>query len=149
MTSLVAGANGYIGRKIIEVFSENNLAVLVCVRTLKQAEALLADSVVIEDISLFTQWHPVLERVYVVVHLAARAHVLQENSNSSKAIDLIQSINRRIIDHTADISLTYNSIAREYLIRKGLPPDLGIKIESPMFEVLSHYHQGIDGSDVL
>ena len=60
-----------------------------------------------------------------------------------------EEINRRIIDHTADINLTYSSIAREYLLREGLSPDMVIKIGSPMFEVLSHYHQGIEGSDVL
>jgi len=60
-----------------------------------------------------------------------------------------EEINRRIIDHTADINLTYSSIAREYLLREGFSPDMVIKIGSPMFEVLSHYHQGIEGSDVL
>ena len=47
-----------------------------------------------------------------------------------------EEINRRIVDHTADINLTYSSIAREYLLREGLPPDLVIKTGSPMFEVL-------------
>lgn len=60
-----------------------------------------------------------------------------------------EEINRRIVDHTADINLTYSDIAREYLLREGLPPDLVIKTGSPMFEVLSHYRSGIEGSDVL
>jgi UDP-N-acetylglucosamine 2-epimerase (non-hydrolysing) len=60
-----------------------------------------------------------------------------------------EEINRRIVDHTADINLTYSSIAREYLLREGLPPDMVIKTGSPMFEVLQHYRPGIDGSDVL
>ena len=60
-----------------------------------------------------------------------------------------EEINRRIIDHTADINLTYSTLAREYLLREGLPPDFVIKIGSPMFEVLRHYHQGIEDSDVL
>ena len=60
-----------------------------------------------------------------------------------------EEINRRIVDHTADINLTYSSIAREYLLREGLPPDMVIKTGSPMFEVLTHYRKDIDASDVL
>ena len=60
-----------------------------------------------------------------------------------------EEINRRIVDHTADVNLTYSAIAREYLLREGLSPDLVIKIGSPMFEVLSHYRTQIDASDVL
>jgi UDP-N-acetylglucosamine 2-epimerase (non-hydrolysing) len=60
-----------------------------------------------------------------------------------------EEINRRIVDHTADINLTYSDIAREYLLREGLPADLVIKTGSPMFEVLNYYRSGIDGSDVL
>ena len=60
-----------------------------------------------------------------------------------------EEINRRIVDHTADINLTYSSIAREYLLREGLQPDAVIKTGSPMFEVLTHYRPGIEASDVL
>lgn len=60
-----------------------------------------------------------------------------------------EEINRRIVDHTADINLTYSDIAREYLLREGLAPETVIKTGSPMFEVLSHYRPGIDASDVL
>lgn len=60
-----------------------------------------------------------------------------------------EEINRRIVDHTADINLTYSTIAREYLLREGLPPDMVIKTGSPMFEVLMHYKEKIDSSDVL
>lgn len=60
-----------------------------------------------------------------------------------------EETNRRIVDHTADINLTYSSIAREYLLREGLPPDQVIKTGSPMFEVLTHYRTGIEASDVL
>ena len=60
-----------------------------------------------------------------------------------------EEINRRIVDHTADVNLTYSSIAREYLLREGLPPDLVIKTGSPMCEVLEHYRAKIDASDVL
>lgn len=60
-----------------------------------------------------------------------------------------EETNRRIVDHTADINLTYSSIAREYLLREGLPPDQVIKTGSPMFEVLTHYSERINASDVL
>jgi UDP-N-acetylglucosamine 2-epimerase (non-hydrolysing) len=60
-----------------------------------------------------------------------------------------EEINRRIVDHTSDVNLTYSSIAREYLLREGLSPDLVIKTGSPMFEVLTHYRSGIDASDVV
>jgi UDP-N-acetylglucosamine 2-epimerase len=60
-----------------------------------------------------------------------------------------EEINRRIVDHTADVNLTYSSIARDYLLREGLPPDLVIRTGSPMFEVLTHYKPQIDASDVL
>jgi UDP-N-acetylglucosamine 2-epimerase len=60
-----------------------------------------------------------------------------------------EEINRRIVDHTADINLTYSSIAREYLLREGLAPDSIIKTGSPMCEVLQHYRPGIDESGVL
>lgn len=60
-----------------------------------------------------------------------------------------EEINRRIVDHTADVNLTYSSIAREYLLKEGLPSDLVIKTGSPMFEVLNHFRSAIDKSDVL
>lgn len=60
-----------------------------------------------------------------------------------------EETNRRIVDHTADINLTYSSIARDYLLAEGLPADRVIKTGSPMFEVLNHYMPQIDGSDVL
>ena len=60
-----------------------------------------------------------------------------------------EEINRRIVDHTSDINLTYSEIAREYLLREGLPPDQIIKTGSPMREVIEHYRCGIDASDVL
>lgn len=60
-----------------------------------------------------------------------------------------EEINRRIVDHTADINLTYSTIARDYLLREGLSPDMVIKTGSPMFEVLNHYRDGIQASDVL
>ena len=60
-----------------------------------------------------------------------------------------EEINRRIVDHTSDINLTYSEIAREYLLREGLPPDQVIKTGSPMREVIEHYKPGIDASTVL
>ena len=60
-----------------------------------------------------------------------------------------EETNRKIVDHVADINLTYSDIAREYLLREGLPPDRVIKTGSPMFEVLNHYAPKIDASDVL
>lgn len=60
-----------------------------------------------------------------------------------------EETNRKIVDHTADINLTYSTIARDYLIAEGLPADRIIKTGSPMFEVLNHYMPRIDGSDVL
>jgi UDP-N-acetylglucosamine 2-epimerase len=60
-----------------------------------------------------------------------------------------EEINRRIVDHTSDVNLTYSEIAREYLLREGLPPDQVIKTGSPMREVIEHYRPGIEASDVL
>jgi UDP-N-acetylglucosamine 2-epimerase (non-hydrolysing) len=60
-----------------------------------------------------------------------------------------EETNRRIVDHTADVNLTYSTIARDYLLREGLPPDLVIKTGSPMQEVLTYYRPRIDASDVL
>jgi len=60
-----------------------------------------------------------------------------------------EETNRKIVDHTADINLTYSDIAREYLLREGLPADRIIKTGSPMFEVLMHYLPQIKSSEVL
>jgi UDP-N-acetylglucosamine 2-epimerase (non-hydrolysing) len=60
-----------------------------------------------------------------------------------------EEMNRRIVDHTADINLTYSTIAREYLLREGLPPDQVIKTGSPMYEVLHYYLPQIESSNIL
>lgn len=60
-----------------------------------------------------------------------------------------EETNRRIVDHLADINLTYSDIAREYLLKEGLPADRVIKTGSPMFEVLHKYVNRIEQSDVL
>jgi UDP-N-acetylglucosamine 2-epimerase len=60
-----------------------------------------------------------------------------------------EETNRKIVDHISDVNLTYSDIAREYLLREGLPADRIIKTGSPMFEVLTHYLPSINGSDIL
>ena len=60
-----------------------------------------------------------------------------------------EEINRRIVDHTSDINLTYSEIAREYLLREGLPADQVIKTGSPMREVIEHHRSEIEASTVL
>ena len=60
-----------------------------------------------------------------------------------------EETNRRIVDHTADVNLTYSDIAREYLLREGFPPDRVIKTGSPMFEVLASNKERIDRSEIL
>lgn len=60
-----------------------------------------------------------------------------------------EETNRKIVDHVSDVNLTYSDIAREYLLREGLPADRIIKTGSPMFEVLNHYLPQIESSDIL
>jgi UDP-N-acetylglucosamine 2-epimerase len=60
-----------------------------------------------------------------------------------------EEINRRIVDHISDINLTYSEIARDYLLREGLPPDQVIRTGSPMREVIQHYWSRIDASEAL
>jgi UDP-N-acetylglucosamine 2-epimerase len=60
-----------------------------------------------------------------------------------------EETNRRIVDHISDINLTYSDIAREYLLREGMPADRVIKTGSPMYEVLNHYRPKIDASGIL
>jgi UDP-N-acetylglucosamine 2-epimerase (non-hydrolysing) len=60
-----------------------------------------------------------------------------------------EEINRKIVDHLADVNLPYSSIAREYLLREGFPPDRVIKTGSPMSEVLHHYRSKIEHSPIL
>lgn len=60
-----------------------------------------------------------------------------------------EEINRKIVDHTSDINLTYSGIARENLLREGLSPDMVIKTGSPMMEVIQHYRDKIDNSDAV
>jgi UDP-N-acetylglucosamine 2-epimerase len=60
-----------------------------------------------------------------------------------------EEINRRIVDHIADVNMPYSAISREYLLSEGLPPDRVIKTGSPMFEVLTHYRPKIDASPII
>jgi len=60
-----------------------------------------------------------------------------------------EEINRKIVDHTADINITYSSIAREYLIKEGIHQDLIIKVGSPMKEVIKFYEKKIESSSIL
>ena len=60
-----------------------------------------------------------------------------------------EETNRKIVDHVSDINLTYSSIAREYLLREGLPADRIIKTGSPMFEVLSYYLPSMESSNIM
>lgn len=60
-----------------------------------------------------------------------------------------EETNRKIVDHISDVNLTYSDIAREYLLREGLPPDRIIKTGSPMFEVIQHYRPKIEASSIL
>ena len=60
-----------------------------------------------------------------------------------------EETNRKIVDHIADINLTYSSIARDYLLNEGLHPDRTIKIGSPMFEVLNSHKKDINNSKIL
>lgn len=72
-----------------------------------------------------------------------------EAGNRSFDLRVPEEINRRIVDHIADINLTYSTIARDYLLREGLPPDQVIKTGSPMYEVLHHYMPDIQASSAL
>ena len=60
-----------------------------------------------------------------------------------------EETNRRIVDHTADVNMPYSTIARDYLLAEGIPADRIVKTGSPMFEVLSHYREDIDASEVV
>ena len=72
-----------------------------------------------------------------------------EAGNRCFDMNVPEEVNRTLVDKLADINLTYSSIARDYLLREGLPPDMIIKTGSPMFEVLMHYRPQIDASEVL
>lgn len=103
----------------------------------EQPEALL----VLGDTNSCLAVIPAKRRKITIFHMEA--------GNRCFDLRVPEETNRRIVDHTADINLTYSDIAREYLLREGLPPDQVIKTGSPMFEVLTHYRDRIDASDAL
>ena len=102
-----------------------------------QPEALL----ILGDTNSCLAAYPAKRRKIPVFHMEAGNRCFDER--------VPEETNRKIVDHVADINLTYSDIAREYLLREGLPPDRVIKTGSPMFEVLNHYAPKIDASDVL
>lgn len=125
-----AGANAAetIGKVIIAVDA---------VLALEQPEAML----VLGDTNSCLAAIPAKRRKIPIFHMEAGNRCFDQR--------VPEETNRKIVDHTADINLTYSSIAREYLLREGLPPDRIIKTGSPMCEVLTYYRPGIDASDIL
>ena len=113
------------------------IAAMDAVLIAEQPEALL----VLGDTNSCLSVIPAKRRKIPVFHMEAGNRCFDQR--------VPEETNRRIVDHTADINLTYSSIAREYLLREGLPPDQVIKTGSPMFEVLTHYSERINSSDVL
>jgi UDP-N-acetylglucosamine 2-epimerase (non-hydrolysing) len=125
-----AGANAAetIGQVIIEV--DKTLAKV-------QPEAML----VLGDTNSCLSALPAKRRKIPIFHMEAGNRCFDQR--------VPEETNRKIVDHIADINLTYSSIARDYLLAEGIPADQVIKTGSPMFEVLNHYMDRIDGSDVL
>lgn len=72
-----------------------------------------------------------------------------EAGNRCFDVNVPEEINRRLVDHLADINLPYSQIARSYLLREGFPPDRIIVTGSPMFEVLQYYSPQIESSDIV
>lgn len=126
----VAGATGAetIGKVIIAV--DRSLAAV-------QPDAIL----VLGDTNSCLAVIPAKRRMIPTFHMEA--------GNRCFDMRVPEEINRRIVDHTADMNLTYSDIARENLLREGLPPDMVIKTGSPMCEVLGYYMDRIQASDVL
>ena len=125
-----AGANAAetIGKVIIAVDA---------VLALEQPEAML----VLGDTNSCLAAIPAKRRKIPIFHMEAGNRCFDQR--------VPEETNRKIVDHTADINLTYSDIAREYLLREGLPPDRIIKTGSPMCEVLTYDRPGIDASDIL
>lgn len=117
-----------IGRVIIEVDK---------VLAREQPEAML----ILGDTNSCLSVIPAKRRRIPVFHMEAGNRCFDER--------VPEEINRRIVDHTADINLPYSDIAREYLLAEGLPADRTIKTGSPMFEVLDYYRSGIESSRAL
>ncbi len=120
-----AGTIGHIIQKIDEVF-----------------EKILPEAVlVLGDTNSCLSVIPAKRRKIPIFHMEAGNRCFDDR--------VPEEINRRIVDHTADINLTYSDIAREYLLREGLPSDRVIKTGSPMFEVIHAHMNSINTSSVL
>jgi UDP-N-acetyl-L-fucosamine synthase len=109
-------------------------------------DALLADNrpdalLVLGDTNSCLSVIPAKRRHIPIFHMEAGNRCFDER--------VPEETNRKIVDHTADVNLTYSDIAREYLLREGLSPDRVIKTGSPMYEVLLHYGPQIEASDVV
>ena len=115
----------------------NLITAVDCVLASESPEAML----VLGDTNSCLSVIPAKRRKIPIFHMEA--------GNRCFDLRVPEESNRRIVDHVSDINLTYSSIAREYLLREGLPPDQIIKTGSPMFEVLTHYAPQIDASDIL
>jgi UDP-N-acetylglucosamine 2-epimerase len=115
----------------------NLITAVDCVLAQVQPEAML----VLGDTNSCLSVIPAKRRKVPIFHMEA--------GNRCFDLRVPEETNRRIVDHTSDINLTYSTIARDYLLREGLSPDQVIKTGSPMFEVLSHYLPEINASDVV
>jgi UDP-N-acetyl-L-fucosamine synthase len=126
----VAGVNSAetIGKVIIEVDS---------ILVKEQPDCLL----VLGDTNSCMAVLPAKRRKIPIFHMEA--------GNRCFDMRVPEEINRRIVDHIADINLTYSSIARDYLLNEGLPADMIIKTGSPIYEVLTYYRNKINKSNIL
>ena len=124
------------GRNAAETIG-NTISKLDPVLEAEQPEALL----ILGDTNSCLSAIPAKRRKIPIFHMEAGNRCFDQR--------VPEETNRKIVDHVSDINLTYSDIAREYLLREGLPPDRVIKTGSPMFEVLTHYRPRIDTSDVL
>lgn len=115
----------------------NLISAVDCVLAQLQPEAML----VLGDTNSCLSVIPAKRRKVPIFHMEAGNRCFDKR--------VPEETNRRIVDHTADINLTYSTIARDYLLREGLPPDQVIKTGSPMYEVLHHYLPQIEASDAL
>ncbi len=124
------------GRNAAETIG-NTISKLDPVLEAEQPEALL----VLGDTNSCLSAIPAKRRKIPIFHMEAGNRCFDQR--------VPEETNRKIVDHISDMNLTYSDIAREYLLREGLSPDRVIKTGSPMFEVLHHYKDKIDASDVL
>jgi len=124
------------GRNAAETIG-NTISKLDPVLEAEQPEALL----VLGDTNSCLSAIPAKRRKIPIFHMEAGNRCFDQR--------VPEETNRKIVDHISDMNLTYSDIAREYLLREGLPPDRVIKTGSPMFEVLHHYKDKIDASDVF